>query len=790
MATEPIIESDLDLISQEGESPDPYDKVEDIVKSIVDQIDMQERPSRQVLIRLWKYLDLLWSGISNFYWNTAANEWRVITQDDIRNLGDSIDVDSSLLNKTINLIRPYGESLIGVLTTATPRIKFFPEDADKVEDIKTAKVSSIIEKRIADDNNIKARVIEILVRLWNNGFAAIYNYSHKSPDYGIVSKPIYGDVNYDINSQICPDCGGEISSDKVKSPPSSTEEAVPDSGVNVQSSPIESLDLSPSTEEESVQEAIVCPQCANTINPLMEQSQITENEVIGNVDLPKSKQILKVYGPLNVKIPVKATCKEEIIFCILEEDIHESQAKALYPEYWDKIVGGESSADLGIDRWARSQYENMAETNQHYVTIRKVWLRPTAYAYLGDKEKYDQLLALYPKGLVAVFSGSDYLYCEESLIDEHWTFSFNPLYYRVYGDPLAKASIPLQEVANDLFQLEVETVRYAIPQTWVDPQHVDLEAYSKSRAVPGSMSGIKVGASAGKSISDLFYETKPATLPNEVEVLDKRVDYLFQFITGVLPPVFGGTQSGGSKTLGEVEQNRNQALQRLANPWYVVNMMYAECMAKAVKAYRDDLLEDENVVEAKGDSFINTWVRTAEITGKVGRVVPEVGDQFPVSWAQKKAVFMELMTLNNEMINSFLAHPENIGLIADYIVGVDGLYIPGEDQRNKQLVEIMKMISVPIPTEEELAIGIPIPPPMPIPIESIDNDEVHIQVIEAFLCSDRGQELKDTNPIAYQSIMMHYEMHGQRLALALAAQAETEAQNNEDNSKPVGESNV
>ncbi len=783
--------SDFDLINKEEQPQDNTEEIEYIVKSIMNQIDIQERPSRQVLIKLWKYLDLLWSGISNFYWNTAANEWRVITQDDIKGLGDAIDIDSSLLNKTINLIRPYGESLIGVLTTGTPRVKYFPEDADVVDDIRTAKAYSIIEKKIADDNNMKARIIEILVRLWNNGFAAVYNYSHKSPEYGSVTKPIMGDNVYQNTIKVCPECGYEFQNDRALK----DQEATPEKGLDVQVSPSEPFETPP-TEEQPPSETN-CPQCNNPVTPFDASFEETQNEQVGTVELPKSKQILKVYGPLHVKIPVKASCKEECIFLVLEEELHESLAKTLYPDYADQIRGGDQTSDLGWDRWARAQYENMAEMTQYYVTMRKLWLRPTGYWIIGDAEKVKALQAEYPNGLVAVFAGDRFLYCEESILDEHWTLSFNPLYYRLYGDPLGKALIPLQETANDLFQLEIETVRYAIPQTWADPQYVDFEAYSKSKAAPGMMYPLKAGVSAGKNVGEIFYETKAATLPDEVNVLDQKLERLLQFISGILPPVFGGTQAGGSKTLGEVEQNRNQALQRLGIIWYVINMMYTETMNKAVKAYKDELLEDEHLVEAKGDSFINVWIRMSDLAGKVGKVTPEYGEQFPLTWAQKQARLMELLNLNNELVNAFLSHPENIGTIANYIIGIDGIFVPGDDQRNKQLLEIAQMVSIPMPDPEEIQLsGIP-PMPQPIPIEPIDDNAIHLTICDAYLVSDRGQELKESNPIAYQSVMAHRELHNQVIMQQQLAQAQAEAEaaqanqpQNPNKSKPVGASNA
>lgn len=210
-------------------------------------------------------------------------------------------------------------------------------------------------------------------------------------------------------------------------------------------------------------------------------------------------------------------------------------------------------------------------------------------------------------------------------------------------------------------------------------------------------------------------------------------------------------------------------------------MMYSECMSKSVKAYRDELLEDEHVVEARGDSFINTWVRMTDVTGNVGKVIPEYGDQFPITWAQKKATLMELINLNNDMINSFLMHPENIEAIADYIVGVDGLYIPGEDQRNKELTEIAKIVSMPVPSEEEIMMmgGIP-PQPIPPQIEAIDEPNIHLAVLEAYICSDQGQELKDINPLAYQSLMLRVQAFQMMIQQAAMAAQAAQAENNPD----------
>lgn len=798
--------SDLELINQETDpqklAEEQLDLIKGYVSSIIKTIDTQERPTREIQIKIWKYLDLLWTGISNFYWNSTTNQWKPITYDDIRHLSESADIDPTLLNKTINMLRPYGESIIGALTVAIPENKYFPGDADSVDDINTAKAYTLVEKKIAIDNNMKTKIVQMLLNLLTGGFFAVYNYSHSSEKYGTVKQPVYKSQKFRISTAVCSSCGFELSVDKTP------EEDTLDNSSGVEEGLSETVNeplddenernesLSPELLQGGIEgpklEEVTCPNCQN-LAPVLNNQDIQEEQVQdGNLIVPKSRQVIEVYGPLQVKIPTHASTKEEVLWCILEQEIHVSQARTLYPKYKSKIQPG-SHTDLAYDRWARSQYENMGELNQYYVTIRKMWLRPSAYELLEDQESPEALRAQFPDGLMAVFAAEQLLFIEASDMDDHWTFSVNPIYRRLYGDPLLKAAIPLQEAANDLFQLEMETVKYAIPQSFADPEALDFHQYSQSKNQPGLIYPMK--SIGGKAISDSITSTITASLPKEVEVLEQKVEKYFQFVLGVFPSVFGG-EAAGSRTLGEYEQSRGQALQRLSiNPQHVIHAAYAELMGKAVKHYLEDLLEDEVFVTAKGNSFINSWIRKADAQGRIGEVRPSQSEQFPSSWGQKKATWLELIGLNNEFISSTLMHPENMQL-ANEILGIDDLYIPGDDQRNKQLNEIRTLVVTPLPPMPvDPMTGQPVIDPMTgqpvqqtssVPIEPVDDDNIHHQVISAFICSEVGQNLKEVNPEAYQNLMLHDMEHQMRMQQAMMAQQAAQAQQ----PQKLGEANV
>lgn len=768
------------------------DDIAGFFSTIVSSIDLSERSTRDQMLRLWKYLELLWSGAGNYYWNHTVGQWRAITQEDITRLAKDADVDPTLLNKVINLIRPYGESLAGVLTTGLPRVKYFPKSADNSLDILASKAYTSVEEKIVDDNMMPIRMIEILVKLWNGGFAAAYNYAHSDKKYGIIEEEVLVDRDFTQQSFICSNCGNEQLGEEVPKIDDASTEQIEGSTI----SPDEMLDTnnelvpnSSTTQEMPDIETMSCPNCMMEAPHI--STEITGNKPFldGTVEIPRSRQIIKIYGPMNVKIPAMATSKEHIFWLILEEEIDVALARHTYPDHKSKIQA-QTGSDLDIDRISRASYEITDDTLRECATIRKVWLTPAAFEKLEDQDKVTFLKNKYPNGVKAIFSADTFLEAEEEALEDHWTISVNPLYTRIMADPLGKALVGLHEIANDLLQFEIDSVRHAVSHIFVDPKVLDVKQYKQQRAVPGGLTVTKT-ISAGSKIADGFFETRTATIPKEVSELDAKVEKLLQFISGVLPSVFGGPATG-SKTLGEYEQSKNQALQRLSLIWKIVAVMYAEVMAKATKEYVKNLRADESFVKEQGaGNYINVWLRAEAFKGQIGDVRPEISEQFPMTWGQRSARIMELFTMNNQVITSWLLHPENIEIIYQTL-GISDIYIPGEDQRNKQLHEISEMmLAQPIPTGtidpstgQEMLMQ-----PQTMPIEITDDNAIHMTVTSTFLNSPIGIDLKTANPTAYQVILEHYILHMQQYQISVAQQQQQQKQeNNSSNSDQVQES--
>jgi hypothetical protein len=248
----------------------------------------------------------------------------------------------------------------------------------------------------------------------------------------------------------------------------------------------------------------------------------------------------------------------------------------------------------------------------------------------------------------------------------------------------------------------------------------------------------------GQSIGDSFHQLRTATLSKEIGDFGQQLDSDAQFLSGASPTIYGG-DVGGSQTAKEYETRRSQALQRLQIHWKTLTHWWAELMSKVVVDFAKSMIEDEKFVVAKGTSFMNVWIRKSEIeAGTIGQIEPDISDQFPISASQKKDLLLGLLQLNNEFLNSVIYHPENATLVSQ-LLGFPEIFIPGDEDRSKQLNEINILLGGGQAEPEYL----------------VDNLPVHIEVCKAWANSDVGQYIKVNNPQGYMAVMTHLQTHTQ-----------------------------
>lgn len=714
---------------------------------------------RNQMLALWKKLDNYFMGVQRIFWDFDSEEWRGV---DFENL------DPSQYDKIINIYRAHGEAIIAALSVKLPNVSFFPDDADTPEDIDTAKAYTKISELVTKHNQGLLLFIKALFILYNQGVCAAYIYNRTKEEYGTVTVPDYGDdVTVITHTLTCPVCKGFISQfeekkaatpdDGQQQPQSQSSDIsqpgqVPnvngaDAGIQPQSleqpAPVNQEQTPAATGADTGQgqdneQLTVCPNCGSEVEPDDESIDETFPQITGYTEQSKSRTCIDVFGPMYAHMPFYARRQEHIPYIRLRFEQHFSLLKSLYPNIKTKIPTTVDSQSYDREMRISNQLEDVYTKN--LVTTTLAWYRPWAYEVLQD-DAVEALKKYFPDGVYFVKLKDLIAEARNEKLDNHWEITHNPLSNYIHADPLGKPLAPVQEIRNEITDLALDTFEHGIPETFADEDVLSFPKYEKSQAKPGMVYPVKKPVNG--RISESFFTNKPASMSDEMKEFRKAIDQDGQFVLGSFPSIYGGPNSGGSKTAKEYSESRGMALQRLNTTWTMLKYWWSGVMSKAVPLFVDALVEDEKYVQRAGSTgFVNVWIRQAELNGKVGRVEPEANEELPQSFSQYKSLIMELMTMNNEQVNQAIFNPNNTQNLARILAWPD-FHIPGQDDREKQYAEISEILQ-----------GIDVTPEI-----GVDDDMVHIQVCRSWCVSPTGMATKKANAEGYMNVVMHGKLH-------------------------------
>jgi hypothetical protein len=679
-------------------------ELKDCLKFLVDKYEKEDSWVRKQQIKLWKKNEEFWHGIQFVFWSESRQEWA--SPADYKWFGEDEGregVEGPFYDFCINIYKAHGETVIAALGAQVPTVRFPPDDAEDDDDLLTSKTYSKISDLIQRHNQVRNLQLQSLFILWNQGLLAWYHAPKADKAFGMVN------IENFKKQLTCSACG--------------------------ESSPVED-------EEDLLDGLHACKDCGAP----MEVSTVLDSFQ----ESPKSRVIIDAFGGLHVKVPYWARKQGDFSYLIKSLDQPKPFLKSLHPHIADEIDNVEGDAQQ-YERMARTPSSftsfSRADDNVDLATHRQIWLRPWALEGLPKEKEAEKkkLQKMFPNGIYVAFIGNTYAESRDEDMDKYWTVCKGGLSTYIHSDALGQSLIPLQESRNVLFNLTIETVEQGIGSTFADPDVLNFDVYSKHEARPGMVYPAR--AKPGQNLAGSFFEGGRATLSREVGPFQASIDKDAQFVSSAFTSLSGGPAEGKSRTLGEYQQSRTMALQRLSLAWTQFVIGWAKLMEKSVHLYVENMIDDERFTvpdPTSKSNYVNVWIRKADMTGHVGEVEPEGADSFPISTPQKQALFFKLVELNNEFINAALFDVPNRRTIADLLSFPD-LDIPGEDQRIKQAVEINDMLKG-----------------MPVNVDPlVDDNSIHIETCKYYLVGQMGLDLKKTNPQAYQMIQQHLQQHVQ-----------------------------
>ena len=756
---------------------DPKNKYsEEIIKNlyaVVEHFDREDRAVRERQIRLWKRLEYTWSSFQRLWWSETAHDWRVWDANIVGST-NTITGDAGYYDKPINIFRAFLESIIAALTSNIPPIRCSPDDADNDDDVSTAQGGDKIAELLYKHIDAPLKFIHALYIYCTQGAIFAHNYTVESEKFGTVEEKKYKDEEIEQPIKICPSCKQEI-------PPENYlfAEALEEKEEDEFDPDSEDADLHASLDNTD-EGQILCPNCMTQIVPELSTQKLVVSRFVGVYNKPKARQAVDIWGGLYVKIANYAKDMAGSPYLFLCYESHFSNIIEMYPHLYKTLGSGSSGIHKGstydpYERWGRLNTQYFGEYPLNTPTVRNCWLRPSSFNVLSDEDAIKELKKKFPDGCKVVFINDNFAEaCNESL-DDHWTVTNNPLANYVHFDPLGMLVTSINEIMNDGVALTLQTIEHGIPQTFADPNILNFEAYRQTEATPGMIYPTKA-ISGNRTVQQGFHEVKTATLSGEVLPFLNKVFELGQFVSGALPSLYGGAQDNSSKTAAQYAMSRSQSLQRLQTPWKMLCFWWKDIFGKLIPAYIKDMQEDEHFVKKEGSSFINVFIRKAEVQGKLGNIELEASEQLPITLAQKKDTLMALLGLNLQTIIEAVTTPENAEILRE-VTGLTDFSIPGREDREKQYDEIQELIKsapTPQPPPIDPMTGGPSVDAMGNPMQEtelssiqpellVDNHAIQAEICRNWLVSLPGRQTKIDNEAAYRNVLLHLQAHVQMM---------------------------
>lgn len=511
------------------------------------------------------------------------------------------------------------------------------------------------------------------------------------------------------------------------------------------------------------------------------------------------RETQKVYGSMEVKVPIIYDEQSEYNYLQFSEESHLSTVRAMvkgraFPDedQWKKIKGG--SSKTGQDTWERIARISVkqgvsiksagGDTYAYLCTIQRTWMRPSTFMEESETMTDDirtQLETVFPTGAILETANGVYIGSKDGNMDDEWAVKNIMEGDGAFRNAKGTCVISVQERANDIINATQDTYEKCQPASHWDDKLFDMEAMGQQQSRPGTRYGydadsIPEGDNPGNHV---FFEPAAQVSADMLSFLQSLMTDCPQFLTGISPILWG--QTGSTDQSGKaLSIQQAAAMGRMGLPYRVMKQFYAQMMEQAIRCASRNRKEDARMGIPDEHGEIQTVsVRIEDLQGQI-RCFPDLDESYPESWMSKRGTYMSLMQEGNAdpTMHAILSNPQNQAF-GKKMIGLQELVLPDANSWNKQMTEINFMMTEP-PTEQPQQMPNPLTgdietinvPQSSVPIDAdYDNHEAEFVTVCNFLNSPKGQRLKRENQASYENIRLHGLLHRAEIIKKMAASA-------------------
>jgi hypothetical protein len=185
----------------------------DLVNSLR-ELEVQYRQegivARRHEIRRIRQARLFWQGLQYAWWNPQDMTWHLPYESKIYD--DSAMAEMPRYQFVTNIYQAFGLSFVSVLSQDVPATRFYPQSAQSIADVTTARAASRVSSLIEQNNRVQHLLTGVAFYLWTDGKIGGYvRYVADAQRFGSHDEPVIEEhyVPLGEDTYVCPECGQE-----------------------------------------------------------------------------------------------------------------------------------------------------------------------------------------------------------------------------------------------------------------------------------------------------------------------------------------------------------------------------------------------------------------------------------------------------------------------------------------------------------------------------------------------------------------------------------------------------
>ncbi len=163
--------------------------------------------ARRHEIRRIRQARLFWQGLQYAWWNPNDMNWHLPFEQ-----RDRAMAEMPRYQFVTNIYQAFGLSFVSVLSQDVPATRFYPQSAQSIADVTTAKAASQVSTLIEQNNRVQQLLTGVAFYLWTDGKIGGYvRYVADAQRFGSHDEPVIEEhyVPLGEDAYACPECGME-----------------------------------------------------------------------------------------------------------------------------------------------------------------------------------------------------------------------------------------------------------------------------------------------------------------------------------------------------------------------------------------------------------------------------------------------------------------------------------------------------------------------------------------------------------------------------------------------------